>query len=95
MNAKEPVRPQPSAHRGVEARARVQRIIAAARALLVKQGYHRTSLDAILARSGGSKATLLRLPATGPGTILSWQDRIAWCQAALRRAPAHRLNRPL
>ena len=54
------VKPSFDKHRGAEAQARVRRIVTEARRLLVERGYQRTSLDAILARSGGSKATLLK-----------------------------------
>ena len=36
----------------------MQRIVAAAQQLFITHGYHQTSLDVILKRSGGSKATL-------------------------------------
>jgi AcrR family transcriptional regulator len=44
--------------RGAEAEARVRRILKVAQRMFVEHGFHHTSLDDILARSGGSKATL-------------------------------------
>jgi len=46
--------------RGAEATTRLNRIIKEASRMFVERGYQRTSLNAILARSGGSKATLLK-----------------------------------
>jgi AcrR family transcriptional regulator len=46
--------------RRAEAQSRLHRILEVARRMFVEHGFHHTSLDAILARSGGSKATLLK-----------------------------------
>ena len=51
-----PVHPtEPHSARG---RARLQRMLSAATELFLRDGYDQTSIDAILVRSGGSKATL-------------------------------------
>lgn len=46
---------EPHSARG---RARLQRMLSAATELFLRDGYDQTSIDAILVRSGGSKATL-------------------------------------
>jgi AcrR family transcriptional regulator len=48
----------PDNRRGAEAESRLRRMVEVARRMFVENGFHHTSLDAILARSGGSKATL-------------------------------------
>lgn len=46
--------------RGVEAEVRIAAILAAARKLFAERGYTHTSLNDVIARSGGSKATILK-----------------------------------
>ena len=85
------VRASLSGHRGAEAQARVQRMVAAAHRLFITRGYHQTSLDAILRRSGGSKATLRKYfgnKAGLLGAVLS--DEAARCVARADRAAGHR-----
>jgi AcrR family transcriptional regulator len=48
----------PSNRRAAEAAARIKRILEVARRMFIEHGYQHTSLDAILKRAGGSKATL-------------------------------------
>ena len=78
-------------HRGAEAQARVQRIVAAAQRLFVTRGYHRTSLEAILKRSGGSKATLRKYFGNKAGLLgVVLTDAAARCVARADRAAEHR-----
>ncbi|MFM2289894.1 MAG: hypothetical protein RL684_3037 [Pseudomonadota bacterium] len=58
-----------SAHnrRATEAQARITAILRAATALFRTQGYEATSLRQVLARSGGSKATLRKYFGSKPG----------------------------
>ncbi len=86
-NRRLPPRATLSAHRGAEAQARVQRIIAAAQQLFIRRGYHQTSLDAILARSGGSKATLRKYFGNKAGLLGAMlSDEAARCVARADRA---------
>ncbi|MCC7462071.1 MAG: helix-turn-helix transcriptional regulator, partial [Gammaproteobacteria bacterium] len=50
----------PDNRRGAEAEARLRRMLSVAERMFVERGYAHTSLDAIVRRSGGSKATLLK-----------------------------------
>jgi AcrR family transcriptional regulator len=78
-------------HRGAEAQARVQRIVSAARGLFITRGYHPTSLDAILRRSGGSKATLRKYFGNKAGLLgVVLTDEAARCVARADRAAEHR-----
>jgi len=82
-------------HRGAEAQARVQRIVAAAHRLFVTRGYHVTSLDAILARAGGSKATLRKYFGNKAGLLgVVLTDEAARCVARADRAAQHRSVEP-
>jgi len=56
--------------RGVEASARLERIRRAAAQLLRERGYDGTRLDAVLQRSGGSKATLIKYFGGKQGLVL-------------------------
>lgn len=49
---------QPAEPQSARGRARLARMLAAATELFLRDGYEQTSIDAILVRSGGSKATL-------------------------------------
>lgn len=81
------MRASPDAHRGAEAQARVRRIVAAAQLLFIRRGYHQTSLDAILARSGGSKATLRKYFGNKAGLLAAvLSDEAARCVARADRA---------
>ena len=82
-----PLRASLSAHRGAEAQARVRRIVSAAQLRFVTRGYHQTSLDAILRRSGGSKATLRKYFGNKAGLLAAvLTDEAARCVARADRA---------
>jgi AcrR family transcriptional regulator len=82
-----PPRASLDAHRGAEAQARVRLIVAAAQHLFISRGYHQTSLDAILARSGGSKATLRKYFGNKAGLLGAMlNDEAARCVARADRA---------
>ena len=82
-----PVRASLSAHRGAEAQARLQRIVAAAQFLFIRRGYHQPSLAAILARSGGSKATLRKYFGNKAGLLAAvLTDEAARCVLRADRA---------
>ena len=69
----------------------MQRIVAAASKLFVTRGYHRTSLDSILRRSGGSKATLRKYFGNKAGLLgVVLTDEAARCVARADRAAEHR-----
>ena len=74
-------------HRGAEAQARVQRMVGAAQQLFIAHGYHRTTLDAILKVSGGSKATLRKYFGNKAGLLGEvLADEAARCVARAGRA---------
>jgi AcrR family transcriptional regulator len=86
-----PLRVSLSGHRGAEAQARVQRIVAAASKLFITRGYHRTSLEAILKRSGGSKATLRKYFGNKAGLLgVVLTGEAARCVVRADRAAEHR-----
>jgi len=86
-----PPRASLTARRGAEAQARVQRIVVAAHRLFITRGYHQTSLDSILARSGGSKATLRKYFGNKAGLLgVVLTDEAARCVARADRAAQHR-----
>jgi AcrR family transcriptional regulator len=68
---------KPDNRRGAEAEARLRRILEVAQRMFVERGYHHTSLDAILARSGGSKATLLKYFGNKAGLLNAVLSRVA------------------
>jgi AcrR family transcriptional regulator len=68
---------KPDNRRGAEAEARLRRILDVAQRLFVEHGYQNTSLDAILARSGGSKATLLKYFGNKAGLLTAVLNRVA------------------
>lgn len=68
---------RPDSRRGAEAEARLRRIQEVAQRMFVARGYHHTSLDAILARSGGSKATLLKYFGNKAGLLTAGLNRVA------------------
>ena len=74
----------PRNRRGAEAEARLRRILAVAERMFIERGYAHTSLDAIVRRSGGSKATLLKYFGNKAGLLAAVFDRVA----ALRVADA-------
>lgn len=67
----------PRNRRGAEAEARLRRILAVAERMFVERGYAHTSLDAIVRRSGGSKATLLKYFRNKAGLLAAVFDRVA------------------
>ena len=78
-------------HRGAEAHARVQRIVSAAHRLFITRGYHQTSLDTILQRSGGSKATLRKYFGNKAGLLgVVLTDEAARCVARADHAAGER-----
>jgi AcrR family transcriptional regulator len=68
---------RPDNRRSAEAEARLRRIQEVAQRIFVERGYHRASLDAILARSGGSKATLLKYFSNKAGLLTAVLNRVA------------------
>ena len=68
---------RPGNRRGAEAEARLRRMLDVARRMFVEHGYHHTSLDAILARSGGSKATLLKYFGNKAGLLAAVLNDVA------------------
>ncbi|MFO1295078.1 MAG: TetR/AcrR family transcriptional regulator [Rubrivivax sp.] len=75
--------------RGAEAEARLRRILAVAERLFVERGYAHTSLDAIVRRSGGSKATLLKYFRNKAGLLAAVFDRVAARRVAQALEAAH------
>ena len=67
----------PGNRRGAEAEARLRRILSVAERMFVERGYAHTSLNAILRRSGGSKATLLKYFRNKAGLLAAVFDRVA------------------
>jgi AcrR family transcriptional regulator len=67
----------PRNRRGAEAEARLHRILSVAERMFVERGYAHTSLDAIVRRSGGSKATLLKYFRNKAGLLAAVFDRVA------------------
>jgi AcrR family transcriptional regulator len=67
----------PDNRRGAEAEARLRRILDVAQRMFIERGYHHTSLDGILARSGGSKATLLKYFGNKAGLLTAVLNRVA------------------
>lgn len=68
---------RPGNRRGVEAQERLQRILTAAQHMFIERGYHHTSLNAILERSGGSKATLLKYFGSKAGLLTAVLNDVA------------------
>ena len=78
-------------HRGAEAQARVHRIVIAAHRLFITRGHHQTSLDTILKRSGGSKATLRKYFGNKAGLLgVVLTDEAVRCVARADRAAGRR-----
>ena len=74
-------------HRGAEAQVRVKRMVSTAHRLFITRGYHQTSLDAILKRSGGSKATLRKYFGNKAGLLgVVLNDEARRCVARADRA---------
>jgi AcrR family transcriptional regulator len=67
----------PDNRRGAEAEARLRRILSVAERMFIERGYAHTSLDAIVQRSGGSKATLLKYFRNKAGLLAAVFDRVA------------------
>lgn len=68
---------RPGNRRGTEAQERLQRMLAAAQRMFIERGYNHTSLDAILERSGGSKATLLKYFGNKAGVLTAVLNQTA------------------
>jgi AcrR family transcriptional regulator len=68
---------KPDNRRGAEAEARLRRILDVAQRMFIEHGYQHTTLDAILARSGGSKATLLKYFGNKAGLLTAILNRVA------------------
>lgn len=68
---------RPDNRRGAEAELRLRRIRDVAERMFIEHGYQHTSLDAILARSGGSKATLLKYFGNKAGLLTAVLSQVA------------------
>jgi TetR/AcrR family transcriptional repressor of mexJK operon len=77
---------EPQSARG---RARLARMLAAATELFLRDGYEQTSIDAILVRSGGSKATLYAYFPTKEDLFRAVIDGVAVNNAQPKLDPAH------
>jgi AcrR family transcriptional regulator len=71
-----------SNRRGAEAEARLARMLEVARDLFSRHGYHDTSINAVLQRSGGSKATLRKYFGGKAGLLAAVLDRYASARVA-------------
>jgi AcrR family transcriptional regulator len=67
----------PDNRRGAEAEARLRRMLSIAERMFVERGYAHTSLDAIVRRSGGSKATLRKYFRNKAGLLAAVFERVA------------------
>jgi AcrR family transcriptional regulator len=68
---------RPGNRRRAEAEARLRRMLQVAQRMFVARGYQHVSLNAILARSGGSKATLLKYFGNKAGLLAAVLNRVA------------------